>query len=81
MNSPGHPSSGASKDILDWRNGWDEDELIKFGATNNLEWTFIMAESQHQNGVMESMVKQVKAVQKSLIQVFKSLFCLFIKVF
>ena len=51
------------REIKYWRNGQNEDELIKFGVTNNFEWTFIMVDSQHQNGVTESMVKQVKAVQ------------------
>ena len=68
VSDPGSQLVGASRELSDWRKGWDEEELIKFGATKNLQWDFIMANSQHQNGVTESMVKQVKAVQKSLLR-------------
>ena len=67
FSDPGMKLVGASKEITDWREGWDQDELIRFGATRNLEMIFVMSKSQHQNGVMESVVKQVKAVQKSLV--------------
>ena len=66
ISDPGTQLVGASRELTEWRNGWDTAELVRFGATKNLEWEFVMADSQHQNGVTESMVKQVKAVQKSL---------------
>ena len=53
---------------MDWREGWDQDKLIRFGASRNLEWIFVMSNSQHQNRVTEVMVKQVKGVQKSLVR-------------
>ena len=67
ISDPGTQRVGASKEIKDLRNIWNKDELIKFGVTNNSEWTFIMADSQYQNKVIELTVKQVKAVQKSLV--------------
>ena len=50
-----------------WRQGWNQDELIRFGAPKGLDWKFIMANSQHQNGTAEVMVMMVKSVQKSFL--------------
>ena len=66
ISDPGTQLVGASRELTEWRKGWNTDELVRFGATKNLQWDFVMADSQHQNGVTESMIKQVKAVQKSL---------------
>ena len=66
ISDPGTQLVGASRELTEWRKGWNTDELVRFGATKNLKWDFVMADSQHQNGVTESMIKQVKAVQKSL---------------
>ena len=50
VSDPGTQLIGASKDVANWRDGWDTDKLVRFGATRNLEWIFVMADSQHQNG-------------------------------
>ena len=68
ISDPGTQLVSASREMKEWRKGWDEDELVKFGASRNLEWEFVMANSQHQNGISESMVKQVKGVIKSLLR-------------
>ena len=50
-----------------WRQNWDEDQLAEMGATKVIEFKFISADSQHQNGICESMVRQVKRAMKSAI--------------
>ena len=42
-------------------------QLTRFGAERGLEWKSICADSQHQNGVTEILVKLVKGVKKSLV--------------
>ena len=58
----------ASKEIREWRKGWDEAELIKFGAKKGLEWEFVMPYSQHQNGSAEVMIKYVKGIKASYLK-------------
>ena len=58
---------GACKELKEWRKGWSEAELTQFGAKHGIDWRFIMASSQHQNGGAEVMVKLVKGVIKSLM--------------
>ena len=67
ISDPGTQLVGASKEILDWRKGWDEEQLIRFGAERGLEWETISANSQHQNGVTEILINLVKVVRKSII--------------
>ena len=67
ISDPGSQLVRASKELSDWRHGWDQGELVRFGATKGLEWKFILANSQHQNGAAEIMVKMVKNVQRSLL--------------
>ena len=66
ISDPGSQLVRASKELSEWRHGWDTEQLIRFGAPVGLEWNFIMANSQHQNGAAESIVKMVEAVQKSM---------------
>ena len=40
--------------------------MERFGAEGGLEFRPIMANSQHQNGVTEILVKLVKGIKKSL---------------
>ena len=68
-SDPGSQLVGASKELKEWRNGWSHEELIAFGAEKQLEWKFIGSSSQHQNGVVESIVKMIKGVQKSMLRV------------
>ena len=56
ISDPGTNLRGAATELQEVRRGWDEAELIRFGARNGLEWKFVMAASQHQNGVTEAMV-------------------------
>ena len=67
ISDPRTQLGGATKEIADWEDGRDQEELIRFGADKSLEWVFVMANSQHQNGVTETLIKQVKGVQKSLV--------------
>ena len=67
ISDPGSQLVRASAELCEWRQGWDEDQLKRFGNEKGVEWKFIMANSQHQNGVSEIMVKMIKGVQKSLL--------------
>ena len=69
ISDPGSQLVRASKELTEWRQGWDQNQLIRFGASKGLDWKFIMANSQHQNGAAEVMVKMVKSIQKSLFRV------------
>ena len=66
VSDPGSQLVGASNELIEWRKGWDEDKLIRFGADKKLEWKFIMADSQHQNGAAEALIKVAKGVKNSL---------------
>ena len=68
ISDPGTNLQGAANELQKVRRGWDEAELIRYGAETGLEWKFVMAASQHQNGVTESLVKVVKGVMSSLMQ-------------
>ena len=48
--------------------GWNEEMLIRFGSEKGIEWITIMANSQHQNGMSEVMIKLSKAILKSLLK-------------
>ena len=67
VSDPGSQLVGASNELKSWRKGWSEVELIQFGARNGIDWKFIMASSQHQNGAAEVLVKLVKGVMKALM--------------
>ena len=67
ISDPGTQLLGASRELAKWRRGWDMEQLRRFGAERGLEWESIMANSQHQNGVTEILVKLVKGVKKSLL--------------
>ena len=45
ISDPGTQLVGASKDLIDWRRGWNEDQLTRFGAERGLEWETISASS------------------------------------
>ena len=67
ISDPGSQLVRASAELCEWRQGWDKTQLERFGHDKGIEWKFIMANSQHQNGVSEVMVKMVKGVQKALL--------------
>jgi hypothetical protein len=67
ISDPGSQLVGASAELIEWRKGWDFEQLTRFGASRGLEWRTIMPNSQHQNGAAEVMIKMVKGVQKSLV--------------
>ena len=67
VSDPGSQLKGCSKELSSWRRGWNEEQLVRFGATRGLTWNFVMAASQHQNGPAESMIKLTKGVRKSLM--------------
>ena len=58
----------AEKELKSWREGWDEKDLIRFGATKHLEWQFVMPASQHQNGSAEVMIKYIKGIKNSYLR-------------
>ena len=68
VSDPSSQLRGASNELKRWIKGWSHSELIRFGATNKLEWSFIMADSQHQNASAESLVKVAKGVIKSMMK-------------
>ena len=59
---------GACNETKNWRHGWSEADLVQYGSKNGIDWHFIMANSQHQNGGAEVMVKLAKGAMKSLLQ-------------
>ena len=68
ISDPGTQLKGASSDLKEYREGWNEDELVRFGASHCLDWQFTMPSSPHQNGVTEIMVKLVKGVMSALTE-------------
>ena len=68
ISDPGSQLVAASKELSEWRNGWDMNQLLSFGASRGLEWRLIMPDSQHQSGASEILVKMVKGVKSSLIR-------------
>ena len=67
ISDPGTQLVGASKELSEWRKGWDMDQLTRFGAAKGLDWKLIMPASQHQNGCAEVMIKLVKGVKKAFM--------------
>ena len=67
-SDPGSQLIGASKELMAWRKDWSESELVEFGAKEGMQWNFIMANSQHQNGGSEVLVKLCKGVIKAFMQ-------------
>merc|ERR1711872_687874 len=49
ISDPGTQLVGASREMK----SWNEEELSRFGTDKNIEWRFVSANSQHQNGVVE----------------------------
>ena len=68
ISDPGSQLVGASKELVQWRKNWDQEQLDRFFASTGIEWKFIMSASQHQNGAAESMIKFSKAVMKALMR-------------
>ena len=68
ISDPGSQLRGASKELAGWRKGWDLKSLVRFGAEKSLDWQFIMAGSQHQNGAAEVLIKMVKGVRNSMMK-------------
>ena len=66
ISDPGTQLKGASAELKRWRKGWNMSELISYGADKSIDWEFIMADSQHQNGASEVLVKMVKGVTSSI---------------
>ena len=68
ISDPGTQLKGAASELAEVREGWDDDELVRLGASVGVQWQFTMAASAHQNGVTEILVKMVKGVMKSLMK-------------
>ena len=68
VTDPGTNFIEAANELRAWRQGWDQDTLTRFGSKRGIEWITIMANSQHQNGFTEIMVKLTKSVLKSLMK-------------
>ena len=68
ISDPGSQLKGANKELASWRKDWDEQLLVRFGAEKGMDWSFIMPDSQHQNGAAEVMVKMVKGVKKAFLK-------------
>ena len=67
-SDPGSQLLGASRELREWRKGWSDAELAGFCAKEGIDWRFIMASSQHQNGGAEVLIKLAKGVMKSIMQ-------------
>ena len=68
ISDPGTNLLGAAREMEEWRQNWDQDMLDRFGAEKGIQWITVMANSQHQNGVTEIMIKLAKTVIKSLMK-------------
>ena len=68
VSDPGTNLKGAASELKEVREGWSQAELQRFGAKHGLEWDFIMAASQHQNGSAEVLIKLCKGIMKSLME-------------
>ena len=68
ISDPGTNFVGAEKELREWRESWDKDTLVRFGSERGIEFMTVMANSQHQNGISEVMIKLSKAVLKSLMK-------------
>ena len=58
---------GTARELQEVCEGWDKAELVCFGAKHSIAWKFVMANSQHQNGVTEVLVKLCKGIMKALL--------------
>ncbi len=67
-SDPGTQLQGANNELKMVRQGWSEEELVRFGAENGIEWRFTMAAAPHQNGVTEILVRMVKGVMGSMME-------------
>ena len=43
ISDPGSQLKGASKELVSWRKGWDEQMLVRFGVEKDLECFFYYA--------------------------------------
>ena len=68
ITDPGTNFIGAANELHNWRQSWDQNTLTRYGAKNALEWVTVSANSQHQNGLSEVMIKLAKSVLKSLLR-------------
>ena len=68
ISDPGTNLLGAAREMKEWRAGWDMDMLHRYGADKGTQWVTVMANSQHQNGLSEAMIKVSKSVLKSLMK-------------
>ena len=68
ISDPGTQLKGACREITEVRRGWSDAELVRFGAQHKLQWKFIMASSQFQNGAAEILIKLCKGAMKSLMK-------------
>ena len=68
ISDPGTNLIGAANELKLWREGWDLDMLTRFGCEKGIEWINISANSQHQNGISEVMIKLSKSILKSLMK-------------
>ena len=69
ISDPGTTFVGCRNKFKRMYEDWDQEELDKFGMDKGIVWRLIGANSQHQNGLAESMVKLIKGVQKSILNV------------
>jgi len=66
--NPGTNLVRASNLFAEWRKGWEQENLMQFGAKKGLEFQFIMANSPYQNGISKIIIKFSKLVLKSLMK-------------
>ena len=57
ISDPGTQLKGAANELENVRKGWNEADLVRFGASQGLEWKFTMAASHHQAGALEIIIK------------------------
>ena len=56
-----------AKDTANTLNTWDWSNVKNWATTNKIDWEFIPADSQHLNGLSESMIRSVKRSIKHVI--------------
>ena len=67
LADPGSQLIAASKEMENWRSNWSNEQLVAFGASKSIQFKFCTADAQWENGVCESMVRNIKRALKTAI--------------
>ena len=60
ISDQGSQLKSASKEVATLAKDWNWSTVSDWAQSQNIEWKFVPAEAQHQNGLSESLIKSVK---------------------